>query len=211
MLLWILLSTSETSAAGVVIGSGTDLGNSISITSDEPALLGMLKEGPHDFGPEAAAGESTKAEAVLEAAAGVSVLFLSSSCLNNASRSGSIFFGTVMVFLAALSYSKSLVNEYQIVIFRLNDKACRHQHDVRARLGGAYRSIRVVGMLFDDSIYSCCLYDVEENHAGSKQHRKCHNTASLWLVTQSDNKVKELTLLPYDPPQTRVRSGLHSD
>lgn len=87
-------------SVGVGSASGCDAGNSTStILIDEPALLGMLKEGPQGFGM--AAGASVKAEAVLEA--GVSVLFHNSNCLNKARRSGSIFLGMVMVSLAALS------------------------------------------------------------------------------------------------------------
>lgn len=55
-----------------------------------------------------AAGELVKADAVLDIEAGVKVLFHSSICLNRASRSGNIFLGMVIVFLAALSYNKTV-------------------------------------------------------------------------------------------------------
>lgn len=94
-------SISDASSVGVGKASGMETGSSTDV--DEPALLGMLKLGPHGFG--LAAGVSTNADAVLEAAAGVSVLFLNRNCLKRARRSGSIFFGIVIVFLAAFSYT----------------------------------------------------------------------------------------------------------
>ncbi len=98
---------SDASSVGVAGASGIDMGSSTSIVAvDEPALLGMLKEGPQGLG--LAAGESAKADAVLDAEAGVRVLFQSSICLNRASRSGNIFLGIVIVFLAALSYNKTM-------------------------------------------------------------------------------------------------------
>ena len=99
MLFCTLFSISDASSVGVGKSPGTDTGSSTVV--DEPALLGILKLGPQGFG--LAAGVSTNAEAVLEAAAGVSVLFLNRNCLKRARRSGSIFFGIVMVFLAAFS------------------------------------------------------------------------------------------------------------
>ena len=107
MLLWTLMAMSDASPVGVAGAAGVDMGSSTSaVAVDEPALLGMLKEGPQGLG--LAAGESVKAEAVLDAEAGVRVLFQSSICLNRASRSGSIFLGMVIVFLAALSYNRTI-------------------------------------------------------------------------------------------------------
>jgi len=107
MLLCTFVAMSDASSVGVAGASGIDIGSSTStVAVDEPALLGMLKEGPQGLG--LAAGELVKADAVLDTEAGVKVLFHSSICLNRASRSGNIFLGMVIVFLAALSYNKTV-------------------------------------------------------------------------------------------------------
>ena len=106
-MLWTFVAMSDAWSPGVAGASGVDMGSSTStVAVDEPALLGMLKEGPQGLG--LAAGELVKADAVLDAEAGVRVLFQSSICLNKASRSGNIFLGMVIVFLAALSYNKTI-------------------------------------------------------------------------------------------------------
>lgn len=146
------------------------MGSSTStVAVDEPALLGMLKEGPQTLG--LAIGESVKADAVLDTDAGVRVLFHSSICLNRASRSGNIFLGMVIVFLAALSYNKTV--RCQTSGAANPDPRDQLWSNSRKRdLERVYRSVSIVRMLFEDSIYGNSLYDVKQDHAGSASSNK---------------------------------------
>lgn len=156
LLLCTFCSTSVALSVGVGKASGTDTGRSVNV--EVPALLGMLKVGPHGLG--LTEGVSVNAETVLVAVAGVSLFLATSICLKSANRSGNIFLGIVTVFLAAFScHADARTVSY--------GSPCSTFVEHAAHLLGqggnfqTYRCVSIVRVLFEDSIDRYCIYDIE--------------------------------------------------